>query len=107
MSVEPVTPTRKMIKCEMLEAALVARRAVAIQEDCMARSKKTSVDRRGFLKGAAAGAAALVAKPQLAGAQEAAASKMPKIAASTARPPSPPKWRWRAKPAPVPPNPRV
>jgi acetolactate synthase-1/2/3 large subunit len=39
----------------------------------MAKSRKTSVDRRGFLKGAAAGAAALVAKPELAGAQEAAA----------------------------------
>jgi acetolactate synthase I/II/III large subunit len=38
----------------------------------MAKSRKTSVDRRGFLKGAAAGAAALVAKPQLADAQEAA-----------------------------------
>src|SRR5713226_9369431 len=32
----------------------------------MAKSKKTSVNRRNFLKGAAAGAAALVAKPQLA-----------------------------------------
>ena len=39
----------------------------------MAKSKKTSVDRRGFLKGAAAGAAALVAKPELADAQQAAA----------------------------------
>jgi len=38
----------------------------------MAKSKKTSVDRRGFLKGAAAGAAALVAKPELASAQQAA-----------------------------------
>src|SRR3984957_10155476 len=38
----------------------------------MARSKKISVDRRGFLKGAAAGAAALVAKPEAAKAQEAA-----------------------------------
>ncbi len=38
----------------------------------MAKSKKTSVDRRGFLKGAAAGAAALVAKPELADAQQAA-----------------------------------
>src|SRR5271163_4215601 len=37
----------------------------------MAKSKKTSVDRRGFLKGAAAGAAALVAKPELADAQQA------------------------------------
>src|SRR5580693_7586879 len=39
----------------------------------MSKSKKTSVDRRGFLKGAAAGAAALVAKPELASAQEAVA----------------------------------
>src|SRR6202034_2904105 len=38
----------------------------------MARSKKISVDRRGFLKGAAAGAAALVARPESAKAQEAA-----------------------------------
>src|SRR5580698_10279391 len=42
----------------------------------MARSKKISVDRRGFLKGAAAGAAAgaasLVARPEAAKAQEAA-----------------------------------
>jgi len=38
----------------------------------MAKSKKISVDRRGFLKGAAAGAAALVAKPEAAKAQEAA-----------------------------------
>src|SRR5262245_17321492 len=38
----------------------------------MAKSKKTSVNRRGFLKGAAAGAAALVAAqgvPAVAGAQ--------------------------------------
>jgi acetolactate synthase I/II/III large subunit len=35
----------------------------------MPKSKKTSFDRRGFLKGAAAGAAALVAKPQLGQAQ--------------------------------------
>ena len=38
----------------------------------MAKSKKNSLGRRGFLKGAAAGAAALVAKPKLAEAQEAA-----------------------------------
>jgi len=38
----------------------------------IARSKKISVDRRGFLKGAAASAAALVAKPEAARAQEAA-----------------------------------
>ena len=37
----------------------------------MARSKKISVDRRGFLKGAAAGAAALVATPENAPAQKA------------------------------------
>ncbi|MGA2215091.1 MAG: thiamine pyrophosphate-dependent enzyme [Bryobacteraceae bacterium] len=43
----------------------------------MARSKKISVDRRGFLKGAAAGAAALVAKPEAAEAQEAAAVRRP------------------------------
>jgi acetolactate synthase-1/2/3 large subunit len=39
----------------------------------MAKSKRTSLDRRGFLKGAAAGAAALAAKPKLAEAQEAPA----------------------------------
>jgi thiamine pyrophosphate-dependent acetolactate synthase large subunit-like protein len=38
----------------------------------MAKSKKTSVARRNFLKGAAAGAAALVAKPQAASAQQTA-----------------------------------
>ena len=38
----------------------------------MAKSKKTSVARRNFLKGAAAGAAALVAKPQPAIAQQTA-----------------------------------
>jgi acetolactate synthase-1/2/3 large subunit len=37
----------------------------------MAKIKKSPVGRRGFLKGAAAGAAALVAKPELAKAQEA------------------------------------
>jgi len=36
----------------------------------MAKSKKSSVDRRGFLKGAAVGAAALVAKPSAAAAQQ-------------------------------------
>ena len=46
----------------------------------MARSKKTSVDRREFLRGAAAGAAALVAKPQLADAQEAVAQNGPQTA---------------------------
>src|SRR5271156_6751733 len=43
----------------------------------MARSKKISVDRRGFLKGAAAGAAALVVKPEGAQAQEAAEVRPP------------------------------
>ena len=37
----------------------------------MAKSKKNSVGRRGFLKGAAAGAAALAAKPEIGKAQEA------------------------------------
>jgi acetolactate synthase I/II/III large subunit len=45
----------------------------------MAKSKKTSAkssfDRRGFLKGAAAGAAALVAKPEIASAQQAAQNR--------------------------------
>src|SRR5262249_28299794 len=41
----------------------------------MARSKKGSVDRRGFLKGAAAGAAAMVAKPPLASAQQSAQNR--------------------------------
>jgi len=36
----------------------------------MAKSTKRSVGRRGFLKGAAAGAAVLATKPQLAHAQE-------------------------------------
>ncbi|HTB18292.1 MAG TPA: thiamine pyrophosphate-binding protein, partial [Bryobacteraceae bacterium] len=67
----------------------------------MARSKKISVDRRGFLKGAAAGAAgaaaALVAKPEAAKAQEAAEVHRPatpnplpgakQTAAETAAPP--------------------
>jgi acetolactate synthase-1/2/3 large subunit len=64
----------------------------------MARSKKISVDRRGFLKGAAAGAAALVAKPEAAKAQEAAEVHRPatptplpgaKQTASETAPPSP------------------
>jgi acetolactate synthase I/II/III large subunit len=64
----------------------------------MARSKKISVDRRGFLKGAAAGAAALVAKPEAAKAQEAAEVHRPatpnplpgakQTAAETAPPPA-------------------
>ena len=43
----------------------------------MAKSSKTRCDRRGFLKGAAVSAAALVAKPQLAGAEEAQATRGP------------------------------
>ena len=68
----------------------------------MARSKKISVDRRGFLRGAAAGAAgaaaALVAKPEPAKAQEAAEVRRPatpnplpgakQTAAETAPPPA-------------------
>src|SRR5580704_13515176 len=63
----------------------------------MARSKKISVDRRGFLKGAAAGAAAMVAKPEAANAQQAAEVHRPatpnplpgakQTAAETAPPP--------------------
>ncbi len=41
----------------------------------MAKSKKTSVGRRGFLKGAAAGAAAIVATPELGSAQQAPAPR--------------------------------
>ena len=37
----------------------------------MAKSKKISVDRHGFLRGAAAGAAGLVARPPIAMAQQA------------------------------------
>jgi thiamine pyrophosphate-dependent acetolactate synthase large subunit-like protein len=59
------------------------------------KSKKISVDRRGFLKGAAAGAAAMVAKPEGAKAQEAAEVRRPaaplpgakQTAAETAPPP--------------------
>src|SRR6202049_1491358 len=40
----------------------------------MAKSKKISVDRRGFLRGAAAGAAGLVARPPIAMAQQAVTS---------------------------------
>jgi thiamine pyrophosphate-dependent acetolactate synthase large subunit-like protein len=72
----------------------------------MARSKKISVDRRGFLKGAAAGAAgaaaALVAKPEAAKAQEAAEVHRPatpnplpgakQTAAETAPPPRVDVW---------------
>ncbi len=46
----------------------------------MARSQNTSkTGRRGFLKGAAAGAAALVAKPPLADAQQPAASQQAQV----------------------------
>jgi acetolactate synthase I/II/III large subunit len=59
----------------------------------MAKSKKASVGRRGFLKGAAAGAAALVAKTPAAKAQEAGgrrAAPLPsarQVAAETSPPP--------------------
>ena len=59
----------------------------------MANSKKARVDRRGFLKGAAAGAAALVAKPPAARAQDAPGRKgaplpsAPQVAAETSPPP--------------------
>ena len=48
----------------------------------MAKSKKSSVDRRGFLKGAAAGAAALVATPELAESQQAEAQNGQQVAQS-------------------------
>src|ERR1700742_1378363 len=44
----------------------------------MSRLKKSAVGRRAFLKGAAAGAAALVAKPPLAEAQQQAAAEAPR-----------------------------
>ncbi len=44
----------------------------------MSRLKKSAVGRRGFLKGAAAGAAALVAKPPLAEAQQQVAAEAPR-----------------------------
>lgn len=60
----------------------------------MAKSKKSSVDRRGFLRGAAAGAAALVAKPTVASAQDGqgrrGAAALPsgtQLAAETSPPP--------------------
>jgi acetolactate synthase-1/2/3 large subunit len=49
----------------------------------MAKSKKISVDRRGFLRGAAAGAAGLVARPPIAMAQQAATSAAAKPAPAT------------------------
>ncbi len=59
----------------------------------MAKSKKGSVDRRGFLKGAAAGATALVAKPEIAKAQQsdprragAPSPTVKEVAAETATP---------------------
>src|SRR5215470_8580592 len=60
----------------------------------MAKSKQDSVDRRGFLKGAAAGAAALAAKPQTAAAQEpvqraAVPLPPPGLAAAETLPPTP------------------
>ncbi len=51
----------------------------------MAKSKKTSVDRRGFLKGAAAGAAALVTKPPAATAQQQQAQARPAAPLPTPR----------------------
>ena len=54
----------------------------------MAISKKGPVDRRGFLKGAAAGAAALVAKPSMAMPQQAqprVATGLPSAALAAAR----------------------
>jgi len=59
----------------------------------MAKSKRSDVGRRGFLRGAAAGAAALVAKPQLALAQDAQAQRVAplpspsQVAADMAPPP--------------------
>jgi hypothetical protein len=41
----------------------------------MAKSRGNSFGRRGFLKGAAAGAAAIVAQPQISKAQESEASR--------------------------------
>jgi acetolactate synthase I/II/III large subunit len=59
----------------------------------MPKSKKDSVDRRGFLKGAAAGATALVAKPEIAKAQQsdprragAPSPTVKEVAAETAAP---------------------
>src|ERR1700730_16755237 len=56
----------------MLGLAPHAAEQKASQEDWFyVEIQKPSVDRRGFLKGAAAGAAALVAKPEFASAQQA------------------------------------
>ena len=54
----------------------------------MAKSTKHSVGRRGFLKGAAVGAAALAAKPQLAHAQERAQQPAGRGGAGSAQTPS-------------------
>src|SRR5579862_8323688 len=62
------------------EFAVPCRCLHAVQEGSMARSQNTSkTGRRGFLKGAAAGAAALVAKPPLADAQQPAASQQAQV----------------------------
>ena len=50
----------------------------------MLTSKKASVDRRDFLKGAAAGAAAFVASPAISGAQQAAAPRTSEQSAAAA-----------------------
>jgi len=50
----------------------------------MLTSKKASVDRRDFLKGAAAGAAAFVASPAIASAHQSAAPRASQQAAATA-----------------------
>src|SRR5438876_11524072 len=63
----------------------------------MPRSKKGSVNRRGFLKGAAAGAAALVATPSAAGPQ-------PEQARTTAPTPLPGAAHVAAETSPPPPR---
>src|SRR5215469_3611443 len=52
-----------------------ARRVRPARRPQMPKSKKTSVNRRGFLKGAAAGGAALALKPVAANAQQAQAQR--------------------------------
>ena len=54
----------------------------------MAKSKKSPFDRRGFLKGAAAGAAALVTKPQIGAAQQVRAAAEVARPAEAANPPA-------------------
>src|SRR5262245_50456154 len=61
-----------------------ARRKVDTEANGMAKSKKGAVNRRSFLKGAAAGAAALVSKPAEAAAQEARPAGVPARAAEAA-----------------------